>query len=53
MPGESCLIRSPSQMAKCVSFLIEKGLIKDGETFFSLTPDQDAPEKISAWIMSK
>jgi hypothetical protein len=40
-----------SQMARCTSFLTQKGLIKTGESFFSSTPNPNSPLYIAAWIM--
>ena len=40
-----------SQMARCTQFLVTKGLIRDGESFFSATPCSNAPLLITAWIM--
>jgi hypothetical protein len=47
------IISGDSQMAQCISFLTQKGLIKTGESFFSSTPDPNSPVYISAWIMDK
>jgi hypothetical protein len=47
------MILGDSQMAQCVSFLIQKGLIKAGESFFSSTPGPNLPVYINAWIMDK
>jgi hypothetical protein len=40
-----------SQMARCVEFLRSKKLIGEGESFFSPTPNPNAPLFITAWIM--
>jgi hypothetical protein len=40
-----------SQMARFISFLTQKGLIKTGESFFSSTPHRNSPLYIAAWIM--
>ena len=40
-------------MKQCQAFLVQEGIIKPNDTFFSSTPSKDAPWCIAAWIMNQ